>query len=370
MINDNEKFEYYQIVIIIIASMLGVSMLNLPSSLAEALGNEAWIGMIIGGLAVIVSTFLICKAGSVYNGVGLVDACRNIFGKKLGVILLLPLVIALFIGNCVEARMFSITVKIFLLEKTPMTYILIPFLLIILFLCRGELRQIVRFLQFVLPVIVLGTIIINLMTIPGTDFTNMLPLFQKDIVQYAEGFQGAIFSLLGLVTLLVFYPYLRNNKFKNGFRASLVGVLIPVGLYILITILCISKIGVGETKWIIYPTINLAKSAYIPGGFVERLEGLLMSMWVILVFTTMIITIYAMSIVIANIFKLQHPKHVVTILLPFIYLISHSTISGLDMMNISKVNDTVFGTYTMFILPALIYFVYRIKCKRRGGQGV
>lgn len=368
MIRSDKKFNSYQLVVTIICSMLGVAILQLPSSLAESVGSESFIVMIGGGVAAIISTLLICSAGSIYNGKGLVDTSKDVFGKGLGVILVIPIALCIFMANVVEARIFTLTVKVFLLEKTPIAMILIPFLLIVALLARGELKHIISFFQFVLPFIIVIIVVLNILTIPGSDFSNLLPVFQRTSIEYLDGVSLTLFSFLGILSLLVIYPYLKKRDFKSTFKASLVGVATVIILYISFIVLCLAKLGVSETEWLIYPTVSLIKSAYVPGSFVERLEGILMSVWVILAFATIVITIYSLAIIIADIFKFRATKHVVTILIPLVYMASTSVFSILDMMKVSTLNNIYLGLYTMFIFPGILYIGYKIKNGRRGGS--
>lgn len=369
MIQSDKQFDSYQLLVILLCSMVGAGVLQLPAGVAESTGSESWIVVIIGGILTILCVFLICKAGSVFNGEGLVDASKTIFGKVLGTILVLPIPLCLFIGNCVESRIFSITVKVFLLRKTPYPLVLIPFILIVMFLIRGELKHIIRFLQFVLPFIVVIIVALNILTIPGTDITNLLPVLQKKPSDYLDGLLSTIFSFLGIVALLALYPYLKKRDFKSTFKISFIGVASVAVMYTAIVILCLGKLGIGETKWYIYPTVSLIKSASVPGGFLERLEGILMCTWVVIEYSTMAITVYAMAVVIADIFKFKSTRHIVTILIPLIYMLSASFTTSLDILEVSEINNIFLGLYSMFVFPALLYIVYKIKKRKRGVKG-
>ncbi|MEF9952810.1 MAG: GerAB/ArcD/ProY family transporter [Clostridium sp.] len=366
---DNKKFNSYQMVIFLLASMLGVGLLQLPSILTEQVGNEGYIMPLISGVISIVSVFFICYAGSIYGDRGLVDTSRFIYGKVLGIILIIPLWMIFFIACSVESRLFVITIKLFLLDTTPIPAILLPFFLVLLFLLRGEFRHIGRFAEFVLPFVLFIVALLFILVIPGCDFTDLLPLGQRTFTEYFKAIDGSVFSYLGVISLLVIYPYFKKTDLKSTFKTSAIAVGSISLIYSVTVGLCISKLGTAETKWLLYPTISLIKSAYIPGGFIERLEGLLMAIWVILVFMTMAIAIYSMANIVLETFKFRDRRFIVTAIIPFIYISATSALSLLEVMDVSLISGYILGTYSMFILPVLIGVGYRIKMKKRRGKG-
>lgn len=360
----DKKFNSYQLVIFLLGSMLGVGLLQLPSILAENVGNESFLIPIITGGVCIISVFLICLAGSIYGDRGLIGTSKYIYGKYLGIALIIPLWLIFFISTAVEARVFALTIQLFLLEATPIWATLIPFFLILMFLIRGELRHIGRFAEFVFPFILITVIVLFILVIPGSDFTDLLPVGQRTFVEYFKAVDGSIFSYLGIISLLVIFPYFKTRSLKESFKTSAKAVCIVSVLYSIAIGLCITKLGTAETKWLLYPVISLIKSAYIPGGFIERLEGILMAIWVILVFITMAIAIYCIANIILEIFELKDRRFIVTCIIPFIYISASSVVSVLEVMDVSLISGYILGTYSMFILPALIGIGYRIKQKR------
>lgn len=368
MIKNDKKLNSYQLALVIICSIFGVAILQLPAGLAETVGNEGWLVLIFVGMLVLFSIFLICKAGSLYNDEGLVGASKNTFGKILGVILIIPILTTIFVATCSVCQIFTISIRIFLIDKTPSYAILIPFLFLIMILTRGELKDILRFFQFMVPIIIIIVLAINLLTLIGADFTNLLPVFQKSPMEYLRGVQRSTFSHLGVINLLVIYPYIQKRDFKSSFKASGLSLIFVTVSYVIINALCISKLGVGETKWLIHPTLSLIKSAFIPGGFIERLEGVFMSLWVIVIFATICMAVYCISVIISDIFDFNHSKHVVTIIIPLIYVFGATVVSILDVHIINRMNDLTTGFYSLFIFPSLFLIINKIKSKKRGDK--
>lgn len=366
MIKNDKKLTSYQLVIYLLCAICGVGILQLPAGLTEAVGNEAWLLVILTGTVTLFAAFLICKAGSKFNGNSLVDASKKTFGKHLGIILLIPILLSSFIATCTETEIFSLAIRTFLIDQTPSYGILMPFLFLLMVITRGDLKNISRFFQFMVPFVSVVVVIIYLLAIPGSEFTNLLPVFQREPREYLSGMRMSMFSFLGIMSLMTIYPYIENREFKSTFKYSGISIGIMTIVYAVTNALCVAKLGVGETKWLIHPTVSLIKSAYIPGGFVERLEGVLMSLWVIIAFITLCVIVYSISIIISDIFDFRSNRHVSTIIVPFIYFISNSVVSILDIHIINRMSDLVFGTYTIIIFPILFLIVNKIRFGKKG----
>lgn len=122
-----------------------------------------------------------------------------------------------------------------------------------------------------------------LVAIPKSDYSNIRPFFTTPIIKLIKGINVSIFSYAGFEILLVIFPFLRTTK--NAFKATSIAFIIIIMDYIIAFIECIAKFGVKETESFIYPVISLIRASQVPGGIIERLEGLLLAFWVTSVFT-------------------------------------------------------------------------------------
>ena len=80
--------------------------------------------------------------------------------------------------------------------------------------------------------------------------------------------------------------------------------------------------GAEETKLLLWPTLELAKTTSLPGNILERLDAAFLAVWVTAVFTTLyssyFLTIHSMS----KLFRLRDHKMFSLFLLPFIFLLA------------------------------------------------
>jgi spore germination protein len=364
MIPDDDKISSYQLGVFIFNIILGIGILNLPAALAKEVENDAWMLCILGGALTLLLVYFMCKVGEKYSDCGFVGTLRKMFGKFLGTILAIPVFIYFLIFTAIVIRTFGETTKLFLLSRTPLEFIIIPLIILTVFLVRSGVEPTARFFEAVTPFIIFTLLILMLVALPESDFSNIQPIMASSFAEYFSGVRGALFAFGGFEILIVLFPFLR--KPRKAFKASSYAIIAITIVYTLVTVLCLARFGAKETEEHLYPVMALVKSAEIPGAFIERLEGLLISIWVIFVFTTVSAVTYGYSVIGGDLLGHRNRKHVISLFLPVIYIIG---LMGENTPELAKMSDMLMiylGTYSFAVLPILMFIVSLFK--KRGGE--
>lgn len=365
MTSDNDKISSFQVGVFVFNNILGVGILILPASLAKEAGNDAWLLAIFSGLINIPFIYFICKVGEGYSEKGFLGTLKSLFGGFIGTVLSIPVLVYYVASSGFVVRIFSETVKSFLLNNTPLEFIIIPLLILSIFLARSGIEPTARFFEAVTPIIIIILLILIIIAVPGArEVTNLRPCLTTPAIKYITGLKGGIFSFTGFEIVMVLYPFIRNSK--GAFKASIISILTIIALYTIIIIECISKFGSKETRVLIYPTMALIKSSEIPVVFIERIEGVLISMWVIMVFTTLVAMMYGFSVIGGELLKHRERKHVIVLFLPVMYLAAIIGDNVAQLFSMSNILSIYLGGYVAMILPTIMFIMMLIKKKRRG----
>src|SRR5699024_919885 len=106
---------------------------------------------------------------------------------------------------------------------------------------------------------------------------------------------------------------------KKAPKQAVIGMSIPVGVYLYIYVMCIGVLGNHVPTNLISPTSALAHAVEIPGEFFERFESIFFVVWIMAIFNTTALTFDVAVFAITSIFK-QAPKvKVIFILSPLVY---------------------------------------------------
>lgn len=364
MIPDDDKISPYQVGVFVFNIIVGVGVLTLPATLTKEVESDAWILCIFAGLISIILIYLICKVGVKYSDYGFVGTLRKMFGKFLGTLLAIPVFLYFFIFTAIVIRLFGETLKLYLLSRTPLEFVMIPLIILVVFLVRSGVEPTARFFEAVTPFIMFILIILMIVALPESDFSNARPIMASPLLDYIGGLKGAVFAFAGFEILLVLFPFMR--KPKQAFKASSYAIGVVTFIYTATTILCLARFGVKETQAHIYPVMSLIKSAEIPGAFIERLEGLMIALWVIFVFTTIAALTYGYSVVGGDILGHKKRKHIISLSIPILYVIGLMGESVAELFKMSDTLSTYLGAYGFIVLPILMFIVSIFKGK--GGE--
>lgn len=359
MISNNDKISSFELGIFIFLTIVGMGVLELPAQLTHAVDNDGWILPIIDGGIIILLLFIMCKVGERHSNLGFVETLKLLFGKTLGTVLAIPVALYGIFITAIELRLFAEVTKIYLLHKTPLEFIILPIILMTLVLVRMGVEPITR--SFGIFMFIVGFVIIVLIitSIPKSNISNLMPFLTKPVSKYLMGISAFIFVYAGFELMLVLFPYIKDTK--KAFRTSATAVFSAIVLYVILTIQCIVRLGTEETKALVWPVMALTKSISIPGGFIENVEGLLSSLWVIAAFTSLVGFLYFFCLIAAGIFKHKQHKHFASMSLPIIYLCA---LQGNSLPEVMELTDKImkyFATYTMIILPILMLILSYIR---------
>lgn len=365
MMNSNDKISSYQVGVLVYLTILGVGILTLPASMAKEVENDGWILSLIAGLLCIGIVYIMCKVGEKYPQNGLVGTLKILFGKFLGVVLALPILFYFLLFASLETRIFGETAKLFLLNRTPLEFIVLPLIIVSVILARLGIEPLVRFFEAVTPVILFVLVVLFIVGITNTDFSNLKPVLSHDIFSFIKGISSAMFAYAGFEVLLIVFPFIKEPN--KAFKSSRNAIFLLIIAYVIVIIESYAKFGVKLTQSFMYPTMSMIKASDVPGAFIERIEGILEALWVLFVYTTMASLLYSLSIITKDIIGHIEAKHFLPIFLPFIYLTSLIGDSIIDMMKYGDLLTLTLGTYTIFALPILMYIVSRFK--KDGAKG-
>lgn len=361
MIPNDDKISSIQLGVFVYLTMLGVGIFTLPSDLVKYAKNDAWILCIVSGLLNIIFIYCMCKVGERFSNYGLVGTLRVLFGKFLGTILAVPVFLYFLFFASVEIRLFAETTKLYLLRRTPIEFVILPLLLLAVLLSRRGIEPIVRFFEISTPIVLVVIAMMLIVMVPKSDYSRLMPVFKTPITDYFKGMGSSLFAYAGFEVLLIVFPYVR--KPKKALKASIIALVFIVVLYTIIIVQCIVRLGVEETKNIIYPTVSLIRASEVPGFFIERIEGLLLAIWVMFVFTTVVSFIYGFSVVGADILKHREKNHIISLFIPITYLITLQGSNIKEVFNFSKEISTYLGYYTLMILPVIMFIASLLRRK-------
>lgn len=358
----NKRVSNKQIRAMVVSTIVGVGILSLPNQLAMASGNDGWVSILVAGLLTIGVVVFIGKIFDIYPDKDFFQIGREVLGNGIFSIFLIILFAYFIALVAFLSRSLAELIRAFLLATTPTEVIIITFILCTSYIAREEINIIGRLAYHIYPLILISTAALIIVSIPGLDPTNILPLFQSNVKEVPGGIRTSFFSFVGYEILLFSFFY--SEKKDGRLKSAIQGVLIVMVIYVTIFFTTLAQYGLHGLQRQAYPTLSLVKEIDLPGFFVENLDGVAMAIWVLIVFSTMAPSYYSAAKVFSNLLNVKDHSMFILPILPIAYIISllpQNTVTLTETLG--KFLDYS-GLIVIVILPVLIYFVGIYKLRR------
>ncbi|MFC7063349.1 GerAB/ArcD/ProY family transporter [Halobacillus seohaensis] len=359
----DEEIDYNQIRILIPSVLIGAGILSLPRILAETTNYaDGWISILAGGFLAVTFTWVVATLASRFPKQSFFGYSSLLLSKPVAYIITIFIALYFLVFTAYEIRSVATLSKEYLFDATPIEVLSLVFLLVVIYAVSGSRVALFRLNQLFLPIIIGALVVILLISIPLLKTENLVPLFKTSWSGHLQGIKSTFLSFMGW-GILLFYISLMNQP-KRASKAAVSGIFVPIIIYLLIYITSIGVFSNIMTSNITYPTNELAKVIEVPGGFLESLEIVFFTVWVMALFTTTMIFFDITVMALNSLLKKTKKKTLILILAPIIYLVSMLPQDNLD---INKLSDAL--GYTGLIVSVVIPTTLLLLAKFKGVKG-
>lgn len=362
MERNNDRISSIQLGMILSVTMIGVGILSLPRALAEEVGPDGWIVLLLGTMLTFIVGILMIRLAKKFPQKTLVEFSNTLLGKYIGTLFSIGFCIYFTLFAAIVLRSCGEVSKEYLLLGTPIEVLMISILLVAAYLARGGIEPIGRMAQIIFPGVTIIATLIILPVIPEIDLTNMLPVLRTPVTQIIKAIPVVFFSFVGIEVVLLFSAFVidRRNIEKN--------VCLNIGItslmYMFILIVTISRFGIEETKHILWPSIELFKTVDLPGAFIENIEVFVISIWFVSVFMTLAVAYFCASLILSRVIKSKEQNYLVLPLLIPIYYVAMFPDNLAQAVDYTNQYSNYMGTFYMVLLPILLLVISLFKRKR------
>ena len=208
--NDEFTITSKQLTFIIIGTMLGTGIMNLPRLAAKDAGQDAWFAVILGSLFPLASLSLI-RFLYKNNSTGFVNVCRKVSGGFLGSIFSAMLALYSIFAAAIFLRNFIELASMFLLIETPIFVQMVLMLAACAYLALGNAKILGRVNEFFFYVLFPLFLFSLPAVVKNFDIRNLMPVFNHKISDYASGLQLDL-PFPGLSFILFSIPMYQEKK--------------------------------------------------------------------------------------------------------------------------------------------------------------
>ena len=362
--NSKIKLNQRQLTLLMSNLLITKMTFSFPRFLFKTSGNAAWIQAIYMSLLAYVLLRLSLSFFKHTGNKSILQLSESLGKKPLKIAVSLIVAFIIIIHTTTEMRTFLESVKIVLLPKTKIEYILIFFgtTVAIGALCGFNALSTINALFFPFCLFFLGALVLFL--IPTYNINNIFPVFGTGIKTVFLNSLWDMHCFSDLLALNLLYPYIGDIKTikTSGTKAVLISGTA-------LTLICLAY---GLT----YPYPYSTEFLLIPyqlsrmvraGEYFQRFEALFEFVWTLTHLLYSAIYVYILCLVFENTFKLRATKSLIPCVVALLSLVSFIPASVVELLDTSNMLKRLMMPFALF-LPIIIPFIYSLKHKRGGGS--
>ncbi|MEH7306161.1 GerAB/ArcD/ProY family transporter [Neobacillus drentensis] len=312
-----ESISSFQMFFFILMNTIGDGILTFPNMVYKDARQASWVSILITGLVAGLLVLTYVYLHSRFPKRTIYDICLVVFGKWCGRLIIVGYLIYFFLICFNINQMYMIIITNWILTATPPWVILLLMVMLGIYLGKENLRIITRFYQLCFWIIVF-LLLMNLGAIPHFHWKYLFPVNEIAFVNILKGSNSSIPAFLGFDSLLVILPFV-TGKLKSKLKYSILSIIFITIIYLFVILTCILFFSPKEMTLIPQPILYLFKSITI-FGVIERLDLIIVALWIVMIMTSYISYLYLSNIGICTLFHLKN-RTISTIVLSFLVYI-------------------------------------------------
>jgi len=344
--------------------VVSTAVLIAPAITAKAAGRDGWICILVVATAYgLLSALVIIKLWQRFPDKTIIEYSQIIAGP-VGKIIGAAYILWFIHINSVVVREFGDFILTSFMPETP----LVAFIVILLFLgswaTKCGLEVICRVNEFIFPLFALSVAGVFILVLQESEFSNLLPIMENGIKPILRGSWAPMAWRGEIIVVSMLLPYI-DNRDKAGKHLAYSVILIGL-ILTLSTILSVAVLG-ELTGHLTFPFFELARCIKI-GRFIERVEALILVMWVAGVTVKVATFFYIASLGMGQLFGLSDYRPVVlplglTLGVWSLELFESSILSIQWLGEIFPIYALIFE----FVIPSVLLIIAAAS-KKGGGQ--
>ncbi|QGM30564.1 GerAB/ArcD/ProY family transporter [Bacillus sp. N3536] len=355
-ISQNEMLNAFLLFFVIHSAQIGVGVQGFQRVVYQDAKHDAWISVIIAGLATHIVVFFMIKTLELYGSNDLYGIHQDVYGKSIGNLLNATYLIYCSFAFFSILRNYIEVIQTWIFPGLGTWFISSTLLLIVIYAFTGGLRVIVGVSFFS---VILSLWLLPILTIPLEYSTaaNLLPILETKISSILKGAHSMTFTIIGFEILYSIYPYIKEKeKVKKHAHLALLATTL---VYLSIMLVSITYYSEGKLLKTVWATLTLF--SFISFPFVERFEYVAVCYWMLIIIPNLCFYVWAAYRATTRIVKISGSKFVW--LFSFVALIGTLVVQSRIQINSFNNEFAKYAFYIVFVYPIFLYLVAVAKKK-------
>ncbi|CAG7595505.1 Spore germination protein YndE [Paenibacillus solanacearum] len=362
---EDRDISYREMLYSVPSWVIAVGLLTIPYTVASTVhSSDGWMSIVIGGLGATAFCLINILLGYRFPGRSFLEYASALISRPAASLICMAMAVNFVLWVSYETRAMAEIATMYLFFRTPSEIIALVFILVVIYAVAGQREGIFRLHLMFMPIIITIALIVIAMSIRSIRVDQLLPFWTSSWKEILEGAKVSSFSFVGFEFLLFYIPLMK--KPKKPVRLAVIGMGIPVTLYVIFFFATIGVLGLEVTSSVPFPSIELAKynEIQVLGMIFERFESVFFVVWVMAIFGTAMIGFDVAVLGLQSVFPRVRKRHWLYMLAPFVY-IGAFVPKGQNELNSLGVILSYAGVVTGCVIPSTLLVVAILRKKRK-----
>jgi len=318
--------------------------------------QDTWLSFIVAMILAIPLMLLYGSVLNLYPGKDIFQIMEIVLGKVFGKVLSLAMVFYCLFLSSISFRNLIEYIKVVSFPETPIFFTSLMFGILIIYAAMMGIEVLARLNKFLLPFLILLTLLTLLLMFPQAKWTNILPVLYNGWKPVLKA--GTYYFSLPFGELVIFLAFVnRANEEKQANKIFLIGLFVSGILLLNVILRNIIVLGFPTLSITTFPS-NYALRVLDVHTFIRGLEVVSTIRITISVFLKVTACLIAASIGISRVFDLEDYKPLTIPLSLLAISINFIIVKGiLDMIDFTTNYYTLFALPFQVVIPLIVLFV-------------
>lgn len=306
-----------QLFAFILQTQIGIGVLAFPYDLHKSAGVDGWISILLAGGSIqllLLAYIALCKRFPRQN---LYEFTPLIVGKWFGNLLNAMYIFHFTFTTCLILLLELMFVELWILPFSNPSFIIVANCVIIVYFAKENIRIIARY--HALVTLLIFIMLALMFTSFGTmDYRYLLPVGQQGWTAIMMGMKSSVISFLGFELLLIL-----GSDVQTKGKSLIAPVLWANGLatffFLIVVLVCFINFSPESIAFIPQPVPYFLNGISLP--FLERVDLIFLSVWLVKVTATLISYIYAAGKGMGYLFHRNEHSKAIYYLAPIVCLV-------------------------------------------------
>lgn len=354
------KLPFFQTTLIATFTQTGVIAFSLPRILAENVGTNGWVALLLCSGVSTLNLLLIAIVYRKSQNRSIFEIAQSAFPKFLLIPTFAALAFLWAVLGCLVGKQYVLILKSLSFPALQTVYLYLIFELLAFLLISKGILGISNF-TFLPLLISLSNITLIIYNLDELEISRMTTYWFKDADHSFKGWLDIYMAFLGYELCLLLFPY--ANKKSRLIRAYIIGNFLTTFTYVIVALVCFSFFSFQQLQHLKYPVLNLLSFVELP--FVKRIDDLIFTIILFRVLITNVLfswsAVETMKWLLPASKKKRYPLVILGIIALAVLIILPSTLDKLEKwLNLFGYTEAAVAfLLPVFLLIALLINKYR-----------